>query len=71
MSSDYALKAVSFGVNEVNHQLDFMLWSCFLIFGLGFPICSGDAGVQTSQALEGLFVDSGYNPFKLIKDSIK
>ena len=47
-----------------------MLCSNFL-----FPIfcCSfeGDAGVETAQAMEGVFVNSGDNPFELIKDSIK
>ncbi|KAK7350666.1 hypothetical protein VNO77_09524 [Canavalia gladiata] len=32
---------------------------------------SGDAHVQTSQSLEGVFINSGDNPFELIKDSIK
>lgn len=32
---------------------------------------SGDPQVKTSQALEGVFVNSGENPFELIKDSIK
>lgn len=32
---------------------------------------SGDAKVQTSQSLEAVFVNSGDNPFELIKDSIK
>ncbi|EXB94449.1 hypothetical protein L484_018950 [Morus notabilis] len=32
---------------------------------------SGDAKVQTSQALEALFVNSGDNPYELIKHSIK
>ncbi|XP_060670611.1 probable galactinol--sucrose galactosyltransferase 2 [Ziziphus jujuba] len=32
---------------------------------------SGDANVQTSQALEALFVSSGDNPYELIKKSIK
>ncbi|KAL5544041.1 hypothetical protein UlMin_007825 [Ulmus minor] len=38
---------------------------------LQFCVESGDAKVQTSQALEGLFVNSGDNPFELIKNSIK
>lgn len=31
----------------------------------------GDAHVQTSQSLEAVFVNSGDNPFELIRDSIK
>lgn len=38
---------------------------------LQFCIESGDAHVQTSQSLEAVFVNSGDNPFGLIKDSIK
>ncbi|KAK4427037.1 putative galactinol--sucrose galactosyltransferase 2 [Sesamum alatum] len=38
---------------------------------LQFCYESGDPEVQTSQALEGVFVNSGDNPFELIKDSIK
>ncbi|KAI4343687.1 hypothetical protein L6164_011006 [Bauhinia variegata] len=38
---------------------------------LQFCIESGDASVQTSQSLEAVFVNSGDNPFQLIKDSIK
>ncbi|KAL0335802.1 UNVERIFIED_CONTAM: putative galactinol--sucrose galactosyltransferase 2 [Sesamum radiatum] len=38
---------------------------------LQFCYESGDSEVQTSQALEGVFVNSGDNPFELIKDSIK
>ncbi|XP_027358745.1 probable galactinol--sucrose galactosyltransferase 2 [Abrus precatorius] len=38
---------------------------------LQFCIESGDAHVQTSQSLEAVFVNSGDNPFELIKDSIK
>ncbi|KAH6819970.1 hypothetical protein C2S53_018129 [Perilla frutescens var. hirtella] len=38
---------------------------------LQFCYESGDADVQTSQAMEGVFVNSGDNPFELIKDSIK
>ncbi|KAL8556853.1 hypothetical protein ACS0TY_004359 [Phlomoides rotata] len=30
-----------------------------------------DPDDQTSQALEGVFVNSGDNPFELLKDSIK
>ncbi|KAI3464163.1 hypothetical protein Pfo_020826 [Paulownia fortunei] len=37
---------------------------------LQFCYESGDPEVQTSQALEGVFVNSGDNPFELIKDSI-
>lgn len=48
-----------------------MFWiSCLDLFH-DFPICSGDAKVQTSQALEALFVNSGDNPYELIKHSIK
>jgi raffinose synthase len=32
---------------------------------------SGDAYVQTCQSLEAVFVNSGDNPFELIRDSIK
>ncbi|KAK7302168.1 hypothetical protein RJT34_13049 [Clitoria ternatea] len=38
---------------------------------LQFCIESGDAKVQTSKSLEAVFVNSGDNPFELIKDSIK
>ncbi|KAI3464230.1 hypothetical protein Pfo_020893 [Paulownia fortunei] len=38
---------------------------------LQFCYESGDPEVQTSQALEGVFVNSGDNPFELIKYSIK
>ncbi|GFP99042.1 probable galactinol--sucrose galactosyltransferase 2 [Phtheirospermum japonicum] len=38
---------------------------------LQFCYESGDPEVQTCQALEGVFVNSGENPFELIKDSIK
>ncbi|KAG8378712.1 hypothetical protein BUALT_Bualt07G0013800 [Buddleja alternifolia] len=38
---------------------------------LQFCYESGDPNVQTSQALEGVFVNSGDNPFELLKDSIK
>ncbi|KAF7838231.1 putative galactinol--sucrose galactosyltransferase 2 [Senna tora] len=38
---------------------------------LQFCIESGDACVQTSQSLEAVFVNSGDNPYELIKDSIK
>ncbi|KAL5750654.1 hypothetical protein ACOSP7_025257 [Xanthoceras sorbifolium] len=38
---------------------------------LQFCIESGDASVQTSQAYEAVFMNSGDNPFELIKDSIK
>ncbi|KAK6148257.1 hypothetical protein DH2020_019169 [Rehmannia glutinosa] len=38
---------------------------------LQFCYESGDPEIQTSQALEGVFVNSGDNPFELIKDSIK
>ncbi|KZV41917.1 hypothetical protein F511_11339 [Dorcoceras hygrometricum] len=38
---------------------------------LQFCYESGDPQVQTSEAMEGLFVNSGDNPFELIKDSIK
>ncbi|KAL5192078.1 putative galactinol--sucrose galactosyltransferase 2 [Glycine soja] len=38
---------------------------------LQFCIESGDAHVQTSQSLEAVFVNSGDNPFELIRDSIK
>ncbi|CAK8566698.1 unnamed protein product [Lathyrus sativus] len=38
---------------------------------LQFCIESGDACVQSSQSHEALFVNSGDNPFELIKDSIK
>ncbi|KAI8018053.1 putative galactinol--sucrose galactosyltransferase 2 [Camellia lanceoleosa] len=38
---------------------------------LQFCIESGDPSVQTSQSYEALFMNSGDNPFKLIKDSVK
>ncbi|KAJ0049231.1 hypothetical protein Pint_15588 [Pistacia integerrima] len=38
---------------------------------LQFCIESGDANVQTSQSYEAVFMNSGNNPFELIKDSIK
>ncbi|KAG8638751.1 probable galactinol--sucrose galactosyltransferase 2 [Manihot esculenta] len=38
---------------------------------LQFCIESGDANVQTSQAVEAVFINSGDNPFELIKNSIK
>ncbi|KAK4479382.1 hypothetical protein RD792_014894 [Penstemon davidsonii] len=38
---------------------------------LQFCYESGDPNVQTSQALEGVFVNAGDNPFELIRDSIK
>ncbi|KAJ1403274.1 Glycosyl hydrolases 36 [Sesbania bispinosa] len=38
---------------------------------LQFCVESGDANVQTSQSLEAVFVNSGDNPFELIRDSIK
>ncbi|KAJ9140236.1 hypothetical protein P3X46_030908 [Hevea brasiliensis] len=38
---------------------------------LQFCIESGDANVQTSQAFEAVFINSGDNPFELIKNSIK
>ncbi|CAL5203251.1 unnamed protein product [Lathyrus oleraceus] len=38
---------------------------------LQFCVESGDACVQTCQSLEAVFVNSGDNPFELIKDSIK
>ncbi|WJX33145.1 galactinol--sucrose galactosyltransferase [Trifolium repens] len=38
---------------------------------LQFCVESGDAYVQTCQSLEAVFVNSGDNPFELIRDSIK
>ncbi|PIN27053.1 Galactinol--sucrose galactosyltransferase [Handroanthus impetiginosus] len=38
---------------------------------LQFCYESGDLDVRTSQALEGVFINSGDNPFELLKDSIK
>ncbi|XP_011072000.1 probable galactinol--sucrose galactosyltransferase 2 [Sesamum indicum] len=38
---------------------------------LQFCYESGDPEVQTCQAMEGVFVNSGDNPFELLKDSIK
>ncbi|KAK6261843.1 hypothetical protein QUC31_007659 [Theobroma cacao] len=38
---------------------------------LQFCVESGDANVQTSQILEPVFINSGDNPFELIKNSIK
>lgn len=32
---------------------------------------SGDDDVRTAQVLEAVFINSGDNPFELIKDSIK
>lgn len=46
-----------------------MILSCLiLIWLLNDP---GDAHVQTSQSLEAVFVNSGNNPFELIRNSIK
>lgn len=38
---------------------------------LQFCIESGDSSVQASEAFEAVFINSGDNPFELIKDSIK
>ncbi|XP_059643705.1 probable galactinol--sucrose galactosyltransferase 2 [Cornus florida] len=38
---------------------------------LQFCVESGDAYVQTTQALEAVFISSGDNPYELIKNSIK
>ncbi|KAJ6814248.1 stachyose synthase [Iris pallida] len=38
---------------------------------LQFCVESGDPAVQTSQALESVFIHSGDNPFELMRDSIK
>ncbi|KAL8529897.1 hypothetical protein ACS0TY_007095 [Phlomoides rotata] len=38
---------------------------------LQFCYESGDPDVRTAEAMEGVFVSSGDNPFELIKDSIK
>ncbi|GKV00576.1 hypothetical protein SLEP1_g13245 [Rubroshorea leprosula] len=38
---------------------------------LQFCVESGDANVQTLQTLEPVFINSGDNPFELIKESIK
>ncbi|KAF9603072.1 hypothetical protein IFM89_033797 [Coptis chinensis] len=38
---------------------------------LHFCVESGDPNVQSSQALEAVFINSGDNPFELMKDSIK
>ncbi|CAK9143946.1 unnamed protein product [Ilex paraguariensis] len=38
---------------------------------LQFCVESGDPDVQTSQAMEAVFINSGDNPFELIKDSVK
>ncbi|KAF8399811.1 hypothetical protein HHK36_015682 [Tetracentron sinense] len=38
---------------------------------LQFCVESGDPDVQTSQALESIFINSGDNPFELMKSSIK
>ncbi|GAY47256.1 hypothetical protein CUMW_103210, partial [Citrus unshiu] len=38
---------------------------------LQFCVESGDSSVQTSEAFEAVFINSGDNPFELIKDSIK
>ncbi|XP_062168819.1 probable galactinol--sucrose galactosyltransferase 2 [Alnus glutinosa] len=38
---------------------------------LKFCIESGDVNVQSFQSLEAVFINSGDNPFELIKDSIK
>ncbi|KAI3909117.1 hypothetical protein MKW92_044812 [Papaver armeniacum] len=38
---------------------------------LQFCVESGDPNVQSSQLLEAVFVNSGSNPFELIKESIK
>lgn len=36
-----------------------------------FLVVLGDFNVQTSEALERVFRNAGYNPFDLIKKSIK
>ncbi|WVZ86141.1 hypothetical protein U9M48_032974 [Paspalum notatum var. saurae] len=38
---------------------------------LHFCIESGDPGVQTMEAVDAVFISSGDNPFKLMKESIK
>eukprot|EP00257_Ricinus_communis_P027738 XP_025015152.1 probable galactinol--sucrose galactosyltransferase 2 [Ricinus communis] len=38
---------------------------------LQFCVESGDANIQTSQVFEAVFMNSGYNPFELIKNSVK
>ncbi|MED6211889.1 hypothetical protein PIB30_077915 [Stylosanthes scabra] len=38
---------------------------------LQFCIESGDAHIRTSQSLEAVFVNSGNNPFELVRNSIK
>ncbi|XP_038708265.1 probable galactinol--sucrose galactosyltransferase 2 [Tripterygium wilfordii] len=38
---------------------------------LQFCVESGDVNVQTSKAVEAVFINSGDNPFELIKNSIK
>lgn len=38
---------------------------------LQFCVESGDVNVQTSQSLEAVFINSGDNPFELLKNSIK
>ncbi|OVA20555.1 Glycosyl hydrolases 36 [Macleaya cordata] len=38
---------------------------------LQFCVESGDPDVQSSQALEAVFINSGSNPFELMKESIK
>ncbi|GAV83965.1 Raffinose_syn domain-containing protein [Cephalotus follicularis] len=38
---------------------------------LQFCVESGDANVETTQVLEAVFINSGKNPFELMKDSIK
>ncbi|KAF8005888.1 hypothetical protein BT93_K0233 [Corymbia citriodora subsp. variegata] len=38
---------------------------------LQFCIESGDTNVQTAESLEAVFINSGHNPFELLKESIK
>lgn len=57
-------------------QCGFNLFCLLILFNIsefcGLSICaSGDPNVQTSQVTEAIFMNSGDNPFKLIRNSIK
>lgn len=83
MSSSSALKVVS-SLPILPHPLSFAFglffwqywyWVLFVILKW-YKVCcyiawAGDPNVQTSQAFEAVFMNSGDNPFELIKDSIK
>lgn len=48
-----------------------IFWLCCRLKSTLLYDTSGDANVQTSQILEPVFINSGDNPFELIKNSIK